>query len=375
MIDWKSALLGVAAVGALSACGTSEALWPSPEAAAPVASGTAAVPGGQPAVGGSPRLVGQTTFEPPGVTPGQPTGTAVGDKVAQLRGDLGQLQGSIVDHNRSLQELRARVIEDSQRYHATVAEISARLQVGTTPGNPILVQQFTNAEADLDRLAANVGAMNELATGVNGDSTNAAYLSEATRATFQISGAVDEDHRQLALLQDEVDRTAVLVDRLLSELSDDIRRQSEYISTERGNLNLLASGIRTGEFYGASLYSQSVAATRGGGVAAARRTDVAGKTPLVVIRFDRDTVPYQQALYSAVSQVLERKPSAAFDLVAVTPAHGGAGRVALNTTKARRQAEGVRRSLVDMGLPPVRIAMGELTSQATYTNEVRLFVR
>jgi hypothetical protein len=375
MTNWKSALFGVAAVAALSACETSEALWPAPEAAAPGAARAATVAPARPAAG-APQLVGSSTFESPGVTPGQPTGTAVGDRVAQLRGELTQLQASIVENNRSLQELRVRVIEDSQRYHGTVAGISTRLQVGTTPGNPILIQQFTNAEADLDRIAANVGAMNELAAGVNGDSTTAAFLSEATRATFQISGAVDEDHRQLALLQDEVDRTAVLVDRLLSELSDDIRRQSEFVSAERGNLNLLASGIRNGEFFGASLSSLSAAATRGGGVAAApRRTEVAGRPPLVVIRFDRDTVAYQRALFSAVSQVLERKPGAEFDLVAVSPTYGGTGRKALNTTRARRQAEGVRRSLIDMGLSPVRIGMGEANSQAALTNEVRLYVR
>ena len=34
----------------------------------------------------------------------------------------------------------------------TIAAIEARLQVGTTPGNPILVQQWNEAQSELDRI-------------------------------------------------------------------------------------------------------------------------------------------------------------------------------------------------------------------------------
>ena len=44
------------------------------------------------------------------------------------------------------------------------------------------------------------------------------------------------------------------------------------------------------------------------------------RRPLVVIRFDRANVPYEQALYTAVSRALERRPQALFDLVAVAHA-------------------------------------------------------
>ena len=39
----------------------------------------------------------------------------------------------------------------------------------------------------------------------------------------------------------------------------------------------------------------------------------------MVIRFDRPNVAYQDALYTAVKAALDRKPSAAFDVVAMTP--------------------------------------------------------
>jgi hypothetical protein len=118
-------------------------------------------------------------------------------------------------------------------------------------------------------------------------------------------------------------------------------------------------------------------ANAGGGmqVSAGAPVSTANRRPLVVIRFDRNDVPYQQALYNAVSRVLEKRPDAVFDLVAVAPAAGGQARVALNSNKARRQAEGVLRSLIEMGLPPARVAVAARTSAESRTNEVHLFIR
>lgn len=338
----------------------------------------AAAPAAQPATAGGagaplPQL-GTTDFQPVGVTPGQDTGTFVGRKVVELRSELQRLQDQVAQHNGELQQLRANMVANSQGYHNTVAAVNTRLQVGTTPGNPILVQQFNSAQGALDNLNSDIAAMNKLATAVSGISTMSAYLSESTRSAFGVSGAVDEDHRQLAVLQDEVDQTVVLIERLLNEVADDIRRQSSYVATERSNLNTLAAGIKTGEIYGASL-SNVAQSAQGPGPIAGKPMDTSGRRPLVVIRFDRDQVPYQQALYNAVGRVLERRPNAAFDLVAVAPASGGPARVALNSNKARRHAEDVLRSLTEMGLPPARVAVSAKTLASANANEVHLYLR
>lgn len=373
----------------LPACSFSEsALWPSltgedpaggdarqtsqqATAAAPASTAQPATAGG---TGTPPPQLGTTDFTPVGVTPGQDTGTFVGRKVVELRAELQRLQDQVGQHNGELQTLRANMVANSQNYHNTVAAANARLQVGTTPGNPVLVQQFNSAQSALDSLNSDIAGMNKLATAVSGMSTMSAYLSESTRSAFGVSGAVDEDHRQLAILQDEVDQTVVLIDRLLKEVTDDIRRQSTYVATERSNLNTLAAGIKTGEIYGASLANVAQAAS-GPGPMAGKPMDTSGRRPLVVIRFDRDQVPYQQALYNAVGRVLERRPNAAFDLVAVAPDSGGPARVALNSNKARRHAEDVLRSLTEMGLPPARVAVSGKTSSAAQNNEVHLYLR
>ncbi len=371
----------------LPACSfTEDTLWPSLTGESPTgAKGQAAqpaAPGGAPAgqsviIAQNPPPLGTTNFKPTGVTPGQPTGTFVGKKVTSLRQELKRLQGSISTHNGQLQGLRGKIVANSQRYHGTIAAVNARLQVGTTPGNPILVQQFNSAQADLDRISADITEMNGLANRVSNNSTMSSFLSESARAAFAVSGAVDEDHRQLAILEDEVNRTDVLIARLLKEVSDDVRRQTNYVATERANLNLVSAAIRTGEIFGGSLVHKAlVTATLGqNGNIAARPADTTGKRPLVVIRFDRDKVPYQQALYHAVSRVLERRPAAVFDLVAVAPATGGKARVALNSNKARRQAEEVLRALINMGLPAARVAVSAKTMPSAKTNEVHVYLR
>jgi len=376
----------VGAAFLLPACSFSEsALWPSLTGEDPTVETPAQAPmptsmaqttqtDALDGTGTPPPQLGTTDFRPVGVTPGQDTGTFVGRKVAELRSELQRLQDQVSTHNGQLQTQRAEMVASAQNYHNTVASVNSRLQVGTTPGNPILVQQFNSAQTSLDNLNVGIAAMNKLATAVAGMSTMSSYLAESTRAAFGVSGAVDEDHRQLTVLQDEVDQTVVLIERLLKESTDDIRRQSSYVAAERSNLNTLAAGIKTGEIYGASLSNVAKSAA-GPGPIAGKPMDTSGRRPLVVIRFDRDKVPYQQALYNAVGKVLERRPSAAFDLVAVAPTSGGPARVALNSTKARRHAEDVLRSLVEMGLPPARVAVSGKTASSASTNEVHLYLR
>ncbi|MBT5264948.1 MAG: hypothetical protein HOL85_08960 [Rhodospirillaceae bacterium] len=406
MVDKRSslALVGVATI-LLGGCSfSSDSLWPmlsgeSPSGERASASAASAAPGkveikpsasersaqatmSSAPLGAQPPKLGSTNFSVQPPQPGKATGTFVGNKVVQLRDDLARLQSSITQHNGNLQTVRKTTRTNATAYHARVAGIRSRLQVGTTPGNPALVNEWNQAQLQLEAINNDIGQMNALANRVAADAAMSAYLLESTRAAFGLSGAVDEDHRQLAILEDDVNRTVVLIDRLLTELSDDIRRQSTYVGNERGDLNTLALAIKNGEFFGSSLASRSYGATAVGGSdrtgLSGNRSSVgslAGRRPLVVIRFDRPNVNYQQALYTAVSRALERRPNASFDLIAVTPLKGSTAKVAIDSSKARRNAQAVLRALTDMGLPPSRVALSATTSADASGNEVRLFVR
>ncbi len=352
------------------------AMTPAPRTAAPPPPPAAAPP--------PPPSLGTTNFVPPRVTPGQPTGTFVGQKVVQIRTELSRLQSGVLRQNSNLQNVRSQTIRNSQSYHGTIAAINSRLQVGTTPGNPTLINQWNAAQALLASIDNDVAQLNSLANDVAGVSTLSAYLLETTRAAYGLTGAVDEDHRQLAILEDEVNRTVVLIDRLLNELSEDIGRQTNYLGNERANLTTLSLAIKNGEMLGSSLANRAYASAAPAisalpaPVANASRRPVqqsGPRRPLVVIRFDRPNVEYEQALYTAVSRALERRPSATFDLVAVAPSRGNAAQVTVAANTSKRNAESVLRSLSDMGLPLDRVRLSAMTSGQASTNEVHIYVR
>ena len=389
MALYKSRVAVVGAALLISSCSfATDALWPSltgeePSDAAQGGASQASQSAERPTLGtgasASPPSLGTTRFVPPPVTAAQPTGTFVGQKVGQLRSELGILQTNVRQRNDSLQEIRRATTHNAQRYHGTVAAVNARLQLGTTPGNPVLVSQWNTAQSELDRIGLDIAAMNSLANSVAADSAMVSYLLETTRATYGLQGAIDEDHRQLAILEDETNRTLVLIDRLLNELSEDISRQTAYVGNERRSLTAISLAIKNGEYYGQSLTSRAylsaaplasaAPASGGGGFAATNRR------PLVVIRFDRADVPYQQALYNAVSRALERRPQAAFELVAVTPSQGTPAENALNASKAKRHADDVLRTLTEMGLPANRVNLSSTTSAEAATNEVHIYVQ
>lgn len=309
------------------------------------------------------------------VTPGPSTGTEVGRKVQGLREDVAKLQTAIAQENGTLQGIRNQVLQTSQRYHATVGTISAKLQTGTTPGNPELVQKFNSALVDLDQVSSQLTKLNELGTQVAGSATQAAYLQETIQATYSLSGAVDEDHRQLNVLGDDLSRTSALIDRLQNDVAQDISTQANYVADERRNLNALGQGVKTGHSVGTGFSGfSSLSAPAATGTRLSSSAEFGGRgRPLVVIRFDRRNVDYQQTLHSVVNRVLERDPGAAFDLVAVMPAKD-AGQPSV-ATQARRNAEGVMRSLTGMGLPPSRLTLSATSSPDAQANEVRVYVR
>ena len=301
----------------------------------------------------------------------EPTGTFVGQKVESLRNDLHSLQGNIASQKDQLQTLRDQVVHDSERYHGIIAAIEARLQLGTTPGNPILVQQWNDAQTSLDALNEDVLKMSRLATETASTSGMAAYLVESVRAARSLSGAVDEDFRNLRTLEDQTNATTLQIERLLTELSGDVQRQQQYLANERSNLNGLALAIKSGQYVGNSLAFGHV----GNGAPAAAGAPIAVDRPLVTIRFDKAHVAYEDALYTAVKSALDRRPGAMFEVVGVSPVAATPGATALGETAARRNAETVVRALTQMGLPSDRVHVSASAAADAGSGEVRVFVR
>lgn len=325
--------------------------------------------------------------------------TVVGRKIGELRGELFNLQGTVANLSERLANLQAAGQNQAAEYYASVATISTQLQSGTTPGNPRLVQKLDVARNSLEQLSSHVATLNELAVNIANVASVSSFLLESSRAAYGLSGAVEEDHVRLAQMEDAVNNTVVVIDRLLNNVNDDITRTVAYLNTERDNLRTLSLAINTGDLFGKNLsnrpfsraqqasFTPQASSSYGaeGNFGGAPNEGMmpmvqpasipGGPRPLVKIRFDRQDVAYEQPVYMAVNEALTRYPNAKFELVAVHPNAGNTAEVAIESTRARRNAEKVLRSLTEMGLPMDRVDLSYSPSPEATTNEVHLYVR
>jgi len=293
--------------------------------------------------------------------------TAVGQRVAQFRSEFEQIKANAGSRGQQFSAVRSQTVANANAYNAAVGAIRARLQIGTTPGNPELLAQWQEAQSRLTASDGDLASMNQLSALVASDAGAVGYLLDNVRSAFTLSGAVDEDHRQLRMLEDELAQTNVVIDRLLQSLNADIARQQQFVTNERNGLVDLAAGINVGGMYTAGSRTGAMP-TRQMAAAVSTPASFTDRRPLVVIRFDKADVAYEPALYQALSRALERRPDAVFDLVAVSPS-GGTSNV------ARRNADNVMRSMTSMGLPSERVIMASMSNPSASATEVHVYVR
>ena len=302
--------------------------------------------------------------------------TAVTHQVDALDRELGGITAANQGYRGRLDALQAKSDSDAAQYYAIVASINTELQSGTTSGNPVLVEKWNLAQAKLDSLSQSASQLNQLATSLSNEASKAAYLQENVRAAYGLSGAVKEDHERLRMVEDGVNQQIVLLNRLLTSVNDEITRRAAYLRTEHLNMQTLSASINTGELYGQNMTNNLFKKATGAAMSADLPASVPqmGHRPLVIIRFDRPNVNYEEALYSAVSQALDKYPGARFDLVAVSTAKGNPAEIALASSEARKNGEAVMRSLTQMGLPVERIRMDAANSPEVRNSEVHLYI-
>ncbi len=306
--------------------------------------------------------------------------TLVTRKVAELNRDLVSVQRATDTYKDRLRSLQSKSDAEASEYYALVASVNTELQSGTTPGNPVLIERANVAQDKLNQLAQSASYLNELATDLANESSKAAYLQESIRATYGLSGAIEQDHERLRATEDGTNQSIVELNRLLTTVNDEIKRRDSYLRAERLNMQTLTLAIANGELYGQSLTNSLFKRAAEDGQELFKADPATGTTPpqrrpLVIIRFDRANVNYEQAVYSAVGQALEKYPSAKFDLIAVSPADGNPAEMALASTEARKNGESVLRSLTSMGLPMERIRLNAANSKDVKNSEVHIYIQ
>lgn len=323
-------------------------------------------------------------------------GSMATDKINGLNKDVFALQNSVNRLSNQLANLDNKDKNIAASYHANVATINTALQTGTTPGNPRLMKNLSTAQNNLDTLAGNITALNSMGSEIAQAASKGAFLLESIRNTYNLTGAVEEDHAKLAQLEDQANASLATVDRLLNEVNDSITRTTAYVGTERNNLRTLSLAVSNGDLYGRSLANHPFSAAPQtnlmqpasyGGMPAPMANGMApmaapavmaapgGAMPLAKIRFDKPDVNYEQPIYAAVQNAMQKYPNGRFELVAVHPTMGNAAQVAIESTRARRNAERVLRTLSQMGIPLEQVDMSYTPDPNARSSEVHLYLR
>ena len=302
-----------------------------------------------------------------------PIFTYVGQRILDMQDEYSKLNNEISTSEDNFQELRANGIKSAENYHAIVAAIAARLQIGTTPGNPILLQQYEEAQTEL----ASVGAQGQNLVDVGNQiallSTRVSYLLEQARSAKKLRGAVDEDHRNLSSFQDNLKRRSVDVVRILEELNETVRRRDIFLAAERRRLTQLANAISIGESFGLGLGTiKSLPVMDDNNTSGQRSESNVSPNPIAIFRVNREE-DFEQNLFGAVSAALDKAPEARFTLVAVSSSAGNASEQAARAESARLNVSKVISSLISMGMPADRLSVSSLSVASVENTEVRLY--
>jgi hypothetical protein len=167
---------------------------------------------------------------------GEPVFTYVGQRILEMQNEYSKLDNEISQKKLSFDLLKSNGIKSAENYHAIVAAIAARLQIGTTPGNPILLDQYESAQTELAAVSAQGQNIVDVGNQIALLSTRVAYLLEQARSAKKLRGAVDQDHRDLSSFQDDLKRRSVDVMRSLEELNETTRRREIFLAAEEEGL-------------------------------------------------------------------------------------------------------------------------------------------
>ena len=310
-----------------------------------------------------------------------PSGTFVGQKISPLREDYTAVQDAFLIHRDSYEEIKSRVYGASTEFYGTIAAINTKLQLGTTPGNPVLVREYDRAQGELDNIEEYMREINLLNQKVNADAGVVALLKSTLNKTLRLAGAIDQDHRQLEILEDDTEKLEIDIARLINEITEEISRQAGFAKIENQNMLVVAVAIRNGESMGTGILNRSFLAAQALAEAGAPdeqlsvpKVNISG-LPLVVIRFDDPDIDYEKTLFDAIGTTVDKKPNASFGLVAVSPIGKNEGETRINSSKVKKYAERVLRSLVSFGLPSKKVALSAKTSGDVVVPEVHIYVQ
>ena len=305
-----------------------------------------------------------------------PIFTYVGQRILEMQEEFNKLNADIKRGEDNFENLKFKGIKSAENYHSIVAAIAARLQIGTTPGNPILLNQYEQAQTELAEVGAQGQNLVDVGNQIALFSTRVSYLLEQARSAKKLRGAVDEDHRNLSSFQDTLKRRNVDVLRTLEDLNETVRRRDIFLAAERRRLTQLANAISIGESFGLGLgtLGSLPAINDNENSEQGKRSESisVSPNPIAIFRIDEQD-NYEQNLFGAISATLDKSPQSRFTLVAVSSSAGNPSEQAERAANAKNDVSRLISSLISMGMPADRISVSSLSVADVENTEVRLY--
>jgi hypothetical protein len=289
---------------------------------------------------------GTSFFSPVPVTPGTPSGSLQGQRVADMRNRLVAIQGEVSARNANLSEIRQRAAGEGALYRIAKSELT--VNAAPTP------QTLQQAQTSLERFATATFALDgEMRVFAKGAAEANRLMTESTA----VRDGSEDDMGQLNTLRAEIGQTANQLDRLVNEISNEWAMQSAFLAKERASLTALGAASSASTVTTASL-TQALPAT----------TAMLAAPAFVTIKFDRANVSYRDALAQAVSAAKRRNPATSFDVIGVAAGRG-------LSPDATARAQEVATTLTTLGVEPAKIRLFNAASPALQSPEVRIYAR
>ncbi len=339
-------------------------------------------------------------------------GTFVKNKISNFASEQAQLKSLVDSRKTTLQSMRNDTNTAVSEYRSAVAQINSKLQLGTTPGNPELMDEWKDARAKLEKINNIAFDIKRLVADVESDQSMVDYMVGSIQASYKIRGATEEDHKQLKALEEEAKQIGSNISIFARQLNAEADRQQAYVENEKFNLNDVALNIKNGKLYGMGGSSTDFFANGGSMFSSDESYDAflteteqdygyaprrnakrqpaseprsltpsrapsplverapapissISARPLVVVKFDSKNVEFEEPLYQALSRALERNPSATFEVSGVAPQ-------GKSNASAKKNVKSVMNALTEMGLPANRVAITMQTDKVDF-DEVRVY--
>lgn len=302
----------------------------------------------------------------------------VTNAISTLESGVNYLENAYGKRRSNYTAMQDNITASAKAYLDIVGDIRAKLQVGTTPGNPQLLAQLNSARVALDALGSRVIHLRELNNSIDRDLSQSTFLKQLGRNAQFIQGSAEADLERIQGDLLRLDRTTRSMETMRDSANRLVERQQGLEQIHRNELNLINQIIYRGvnaesfSFRPDELAPNISSPALNAPVETSMATPAlqvssladnphvqpaAGHNALLSLTLDGKKSGFEETLYSAIEKAHTANADVTFTLKGLYPT----GRTKADTKKHQQQAkkdtDTLLAAMVDMGVPASRVTV------------------